>query len=117
MDLQLEQSLEESKNYLDEKGFELTQEESLRFNHTQEEVEVIIQDGPMLYAMKVFIYNPTDIKESERLNQLFLDHALENSSNSEFSYYLFHGNDKEFSLTMFTQPDFIRLEYELESSH
>ena len=117
MDLQLGSPIEEAKGYLAENGFELTEEESLRYKHEQEEIEVIIPDGQNIYSMKVFIYNPTDIKEADKLDRLFLDNASENSSNPEFSYYLFHGNNNEYSLTMFTQPDFIRLEYELKSSH
>lgn len=102
----------------------LRKEGYLEFNHQRghwknekSETEVILPDAPVAYEFKVFFYSIRDINKSEKFKHFFEDRATESHFGNEFSVYKVSGSSKEFNVTLFEQPEFLRLNFELKSKH
>lgn len=108
-------SLFVAKTTLEEKGYHPKDDQSNHYVNEQHETEVILPDSDLLYNFKVFFFAEEDINNVSEFKELFSTNAVEEHASEEFSIYKFNSISQEFSITLFQQADFIRLNYELKS--
>jgi hypothetical protein len=114
-EIRLGDETENTSVQLEKNGFKRIEDQP---NHFQsEEMEIILNEGPKLNAFRLFLFNSKDIEEQQEMIDFFSKEAKSKSISKEFSAFEFETADQVFSITIFIQPDFIRLNYELKTSH
>jgi hypothetical protein len=86
------------------------------FKSLDSEVEIILPESDVLNNFKVFFYHEDDIEQKEQFLSFFSENSEEESTSNEFSYFTFKTQKAHFSITLFEQEDFLRLNFELKTT-
>lgn len=117
MEIRLGESTHGMSEHLTKKGFEKKEDVSVWLLNEKEGVEIIMPNEEKINSMKVFINNENDIQESKRLVDFLRQKATSSKVSADFSFFEFENSNQYFSLTLFEQPEFIRLSYQLKTAH
>lgn len=109
-------SFTEAESALKDHGYSSKDEQPNHFVNDNLQTEVILCENDLLQEFKVFFFNQEDLKSADEFRALFSKHANEEFPSPEFCVYNFNYLSKAFSVTLFEQPDFIRLNFELKSA-
>ncbi|MEZ4922385.1 MAG: hypothetical protein R2780_04370 [Crocinitomicaceae bacterium] len=102
---------------LEKEGYELKPDHQNQFRNELKEIEVIIPETNAVNSFRVFLYNKYDITCYEEFVTFFSSRSKTKNLSNEFSVFEFETEEMEFTITIFQQPDFIRLNYELKTQH
>jgi spore coat protein CotF len=80
-------------------------------------VEVVIPDSDVLMGFKVFLMDEKDIQQRSIISEFFDKHSVSSEKSETFSVYAFKSENLEFTTSLFAQKEFLRLNFELKSSH
>ena len=115
--LVLGDSIQKIEVLLAESGYEEQKNNQRHWKNESWQTEVILPESDIMYEFKVFIYDEKLIGQGEEFKSFFEQRSSQASSGREFSVFYFTSSKASFNVTLFEQPKFIRLQYELKSSH
>ena len=101
---------------LGEQGYEQKEEQTLHFVNNELQTEVILGEDDLIWDFKVFFFSEKDLERAIEFRDFFSKNAAEEFPSNDFCVYTFEYFAQVFSVTLFEQPDFIRLHYELKSA-
>lgn len=101
---------------LEDQGYSQKENQQTHYVNDELQIEVILIQNSLLQSFKVFFFNEEDLVRIDEFRNFFGQIAMEEFPSRDFCVYNFKNSTQEFSVTMFIQPDFIRLHYELQSS-
>ena len=102
---------------LNKNGYELKADQQNQFRNDARQIEIILPQADIVYSFRVFLFKKYDISCYEQFLIFFTRWAKSKSISDEFSVFDFETEEQDFSITIFHQPDFIRLNYELKIAH
>lgn len=116
--LYMEMSSHELKSILTQKNFVMVDSStSLVFVRNIDSSQILTNKGEMLTEFKVYLKSNELLSQRDEMMSLFYSFASEKSVSSEYSIYYFNDAKKPFKLTFFSQPEYIRLNFEKQKSY
>ena len=115
--LTLGDSIQKIEYHLGDEGYEEQVDNPFHYKNNNWQTEVILPDTDIIFEFKVFIYNEKYLTKANEFEEFFEQRAIESSFGEAFSVFSFVSKKRDFQVTLFEQPEFIRLHYELKSSH
>lgn len=115
--LYLGQPLADARNNLLQNGFEAV-DSSGSFNYWRQgdSIEVIVPDAAKIRTLKIMLHSTACLAAKQRLLNGFSASAERARQSAQFSVFDYQCNDLDFKLTVFSQKDFIRLNFEQQIS-
>lgn len=108
---------EETTNWLDDHNFRLLDSSGLwRYVNDIDSTEFLVPFTPELRSFKIILNGSDYLKGVNDLTALFQAKAVSADFSSEFDIYEFVTGKNEFKLSVFKQPEYIRLNFELKMS-
>lgn len=95
----------------------IAEEEVAHFYFPADSTEIILPNATVINEFKVVLRSSLYLNETSELNGLFKENSTETRSDSTFSIYSYSTQRYDFKVSVFTQPQFIRLHYQLINSH
>jgi len=112
------QPLNESQQSMHVNGFELVDSSGAwTFYNEEDSTSVIVPYESKVHSLKLVLRSKGYRTNQERLMTGFESAAITAAQSPEFSSFSFDLKNLDFKLTAFIQPDFIRLNFELEKHY
>lgn len=105
-----------AKTTLEKEGYREKSGHTLHFENTNDQTEVVFPDDDLLYSFKVFFFAEEHLAKAEEIKSLFDQYAVEAHTSDSFSVWSFDTIAIQFKITLFEQPELLRLHYELKSA-
>lgn len=107
------QTVQETETELLSLNFELNDSSGSKyFVNKLDSTEFILPDKSKLTSFKVFLYSSHYLKNKQTLLNRFEINASETSMSEEFSVFQFVLDSVDFKLSVFSQQDYLRLNFE-----
>ena len=115
-DLSLGMETDRFKQTLQRSGFDVEpQTDSNQYYRSADSTLIILSgDQPIVKSFKVFLYAELYRTGFDDLTSFLGEHAHEKAQNHLFASFQINGKTNRFGLTIFLQPDFIRLLFTLK---
>ena len=115
--IELGDELELFQEKLNTEGFKLKAEQSNHYINKELEAELVLPELGGSDQFKVFLFAEQDLEASEDIKDFFSKSAVAKNVSNDFSIFEFETQTKDFSITLFQQSDFLRLHFELKTTH
>jgi hypothetical protein len=115
--IKLGETTAEVESKLRNNGYKAKLNQPGQFKNEAKQIEVILPEAPTIQSFRVFLYRENDIADYDDFVDYFSKSSATKSISNEFSVFDFETLEQDFTISIFKQPDFLRLNYELNTSH
>ncbi|UKN00593.1 hypothetical protein K6119_12720 [Paracrocinitomix mangrovi] len=115
--IKLGDDLKSGQHFLADNGYEEKTNQVGHFWNDSLQIEVILSDEVRINQFKVFFFEEETVQNADVLKNFFTEKAKSSSLSEEYSVFEFESENSKFSLTLFSQNDILRIQFQLKSSH